>query len=82
VPTSTLCPPPNRDNSVREHCLDRVPSNAIPLNREEFCGLLVSRRSLIRIDDWGACVYGLFEPATGCWFVIDMTELAESSGDE
>lgn len=48
------------------------------VRRDEFCNLLLSRRSLERCDDETAHLCGLFDPHTGELFDIRNSELSVS----
>jgi hypothetical protein len=45
------------------------------VEREEFSTLLISRRTLVRENDGGAGLRGLFEPATGRRFMVEEEKL-------
>jgi hypothetical protein len=49
----------------------RLQADSQFVEREEFLTLLTSRRQLVRANDSGAGVWGLFEPATGKRFLIE-----------
>jgi hypothetical protein len=48
------------------------------VERHEFCCLLVSRRTLVRANEWAADVYGVFEPQTGLRFLVERERLLPS----
>lgn len=62
---------------LRQWLLQQFGSRIVRHNvgREEFCDLLVSRRSLERCDDQSAHECGLFDPRSGDLFDIDESDL-------
>jgi hypothetical protein len=53
--------------------------NATFINPPEFVSLAISRRKLVRSDEPGSTVRGLFEPATGNRYLIDALRLRDRS---
>jgi hypothetical protein len=47
------------------------------LNPPEFVSLAISRRKLVRSDEPGSTVRGLFEPATGNRYLIEAAQLRD-----